>query len=189
LLSSHARGSCEEEIAPPSAKRKPLTVSERGACEELHGHISSDIFEQVKKLYLYRTFMLDLLLFPFACNPFCSANPTPTCKNNGRLWKMLSSKLPFKEPYALLTQSMGTTLLPYFCEGNHNNSDKKRKKLGDLFSLAVFHAESCENDAKLGYTPNLRFHYKNIFRIFKALIVEVFLLAVHKRYPVDRRKW
>lgn len=46
LLSSHARGSCEEEIAPPSAKRKTLTISERGACEELHGHISSDIFEQ-----------------------------------------------------------------------------------------------------------------------------------------------
>ncbi|KAM0823030.1 hypothetical protein ACQ4PT_071139 [Festuca glaucescens] len=50
LLSSHARGSCEEEIAPPSAKkRKTLTVSEPDACEELRSHISSDIFEQLTR--------------------------------------------------------------------------------------------------------------------------------------------
>jgi len=50
FLSSHASGSCEDEITPPSAKKqKTLTVSTLDACEELHGHISSDIFEQLTR--------------------------------------------------------------------------------------------------------------------------------------------
>uniref|UniRef100_A0ACD5XAL4 Uncharacterized protein n=1 Tax=Avena sativa TaxID=4498 RepID=A0ACD5XAL4_AVESA len=50
LLSSHASGPCEDEITPPSAKkRKTLTVSTPDACEELHCHISSDIFEQLTR--------------------------------------------------------------------------------------------------------------------------------------------
>jgi hypothetical protein len=52
LLSSHASESCEDDIAPPSAKKgKTLSVCAPDAFEELHGHISSDIFEQVNMLY------------------------------------------------------------------------------------------------------------------------------------------
>ncbi|CAM0884246.1 unnamed protein product [Alopecurus aequalis] len=50
LLSSHASRSCEDQIAPPSTKkRKTVTASTLDACEELHGHISSDVFEQLTR--------------------------------------------------------------------------------------------------------------------------------------------
>lgn len=49
LLPSHGSGSYEDGIAPPCAKRqKPVMVSLPDAYEKEHGHLSSDIFEQVK---------------------------------------------------------------------------------------------------------------------------------------------